>query len=190
MVTWLLLTIRQIDDFRLTIADLPLTMVDCRLTTCHWPLTIDHFRFTIDDGRLQILIQQSKIDSRQSFVSQRHHRVNLRGPTGDGCPKQSWLTFFRTGSMVFHMKTTLVIPDPVFRDLKRRAAERGETMSSLVTEYLRQGLRETRKPKRPFTFPTFSAGPPLIDIANRETLYEVLEAERDERLYGRPRKKG
>jgi len=46
--------------------------------------------------------------------------------------------------MVFHMKTTLIIPDPVFRNLKRRAAERNETLSALVTEYLVQGLRETR----------------------------------------------
>ena len=43
------------------------------------------------------------------------------------------------------MKTTLIIPDPVFRDLKRHAAERGETLSALVTECLRQGLREDRK---------------------------------------------
>jgi hypothetical protein len=86
--------------------------------------------------------------------------------------------------MVFRMKTTLVIPDPVFRDLKRRAAERNETMSALVTEYLRQGLRGARKPRKRFTFPTFSAGPPLVDITDRDALYEVLDAERDQRLYG------
>jgi hypothetical protein len=91
--------------------------------------------------------------------------------------------------MVFRMKTTLMIPDPIFRDLKRRAAERNETMSALVTEYLVQGLRETRKPKRPFHFPTFSAGPPQVDVADRETLYDLLDAERDARLYGRSRKK-
>jgi hypothetical protein len=86
--------------------------------------------------------------------------------------------------MVFHMNVTLIIPDPVFRALKRRAAERDETMSALVTEYLAQGLRETRKPKRPFRFPTFKMGPPRLNVANREELYEVLEAERDARLYG------
>jgi len=91
--------------------------------------------------------------------------------------------------MVFHMKTTLIIPDPVFRDLKRRAAERNETLSALATEYLRQGLRATRKPKRPFTFPTFKMGwPPRVDISNREALYDLLDAERDQRLYGAQRK--
>ncbi len=88
------------------------------------------------------------------------------------------------------MKTTLIIPDPVFRDLKRHAAERGETLSALVTECLRQGLREDRKTKRPFRFPTFSAGgPPRVNVADREALYSLLDADRDARLYGRPRKK-
>ena len=56
------------------------------------------------------------------------------------------------------MKTTLIIPDPVFRDLKRRAAERNETLSALVTEYLIQGMRDARKPKRRFRFRTFKMG--------------------------------
>ncbi len=89
------------------------------------------------------------------------------------------------------MKTTLIIPDSVFRDLKRRAVERKETLSALVTEYLIQGLRETRRPKRPFRFPTFSAsGPPKVNVADREALYDLLEAERNARLYGQLRKKG
>jgi hypothetical protein len=88
------------------------------------------------------------------------------------------------------MKTTLIIPDPVFRDLKRRAADRNETMSALVTEFLVQGLHESRKPRRPFRFPTFSVGPPRVDVANREALFDLLDRERDARLYGRARKKG
>ena len=91
--------------------------------------------------------------------------------------------------MVFHMKTTLIIPDPVFRDLKRKAADRKETMSALITEFLVLGLRETRRPKRPFRFPTFKMGPPKVNVANREELYEFLEAERDARLYGRVKRK-
>ena len=79
--------------------------------------------------------------------------------------------------------------DPVFRNLKRRAAERNETLSALVTEYLVQGLRETRKPKRPLRLPSFKMGwPPKVNIADREALYDFLEAERDERLYGVERK--
>ena len=87
------------------------------------------------------------------------------------------------------MKTTLIIPDPVFRDLKRRAAERGTTLSELATELLHKGLAEKAKPIKLPPLPSFDAGPPLVDVANRDALYELLEAERDERLYGRTRKK-
>jgi hypothetical protein len=92
--------------------------------------------------------------------------------------------------MVFRMKTTLIIPDPVFRDLKRRAAERGTTMSALATELMRRGLADRPKPVKLPPLPTFNAGPPLVDVANREALFDLLDAERDERLYGRSRKKG
>jgi len=92
--------------------------------------------------------------------------------------------------MVFHMKTTLVIPDPLFRDLKRRAADRRETISALVTESLVQSLRATRKSKRPFRFPTSKMGPASVNIANREELYDFLEAERDARPYGGVKRKG
>ena len=81
------------------------------------------------------------------------------------------------------MKTTLIIPNRVFRDLKRRAAERNETVSALVTEYLVLGLRESHKPQRSFHFPTFKMGPPKLDVADRQALYEVLDGERDAHLY-------
>jgi hypothetical protein len=86
--------------------------------------------------------------------------------------------------MAFHMKTTLVIPDPVFRDLKKRAVERNTTLSELATEYLRQGLEGRPKPRRLPRLPSFSAGPAKIDVANREEIYRVLDAERHARLYG------
>jgi hypothetical protein len=88
------------------------------------------------------------------------------------------------------MKTTLIIPDPVFRDLKRRAAQRGETLSTLVTECLRQGMIESRRPKRPFRLPSFSAGRLLVDVANRDSLYDVLDSELPAPQQRQGRKKG
>lgn len=38
------------------------------------------------------------------------------------------------------MKTTLEIPDPLFRRAKSRAAERGQTLKQLVTEALQEKL--------------------------------------------------
>jgi hypothetical protein len=80
--------------------------------------------------------------------------------------------------MVSHMKTTLVIPDPVFRDLKKRAADRNTTISELATEFLRQGLEGRSKPKRLPRLPSFSAGPPLIDITSRDEIYRLLDLDR------------
>jgi hypothetical protein len=38
------------------------------------------------------------------------------------------------------MKTTIEIPDPLFRRAKTRAAERGQTLKALVAEALREKL--------------------------------------------------
>ena len=77
--------------------------------------------------------------------------------------------------MVFHMKTTLLIPDPLFRQLKQRALESGETLSALVAELLRKGLTETPKPRRGPPLPTFDMGLAKVDVANRDALYEAME---------------
>jgi len=79
--------------------------------------------------------------------------------------------------MVFHMKTTLVIPDPVFRDLKRRAAERNETLSALVTEYLRKGRTERPKSVKLPPLPSFNLGREKVNVADRDALYEATESD-------------
>jgi hypothetical protein len=90
--------------------------------------------------------------------------------------------------MLFRMKTTLVIPDPVFRELKKRAVDKKTTISELATEYVRQGLRQRTKPRRMPRLPSFKMGPPLIDISSREEIYRVLDLDRL-RLYRRDSKK-
>ncbi|MBS0320426.1 MAG: hypothetical protein JSR18_07795 [Proteobacteria bacterium] len=45
------------------------------------------------------------------------------------------------------MKTTLEIPDPIFRRAKARAAERGQTLREFVTEALRAKLAGDREPQ-------------------------------------------
>ncbi len=91
--------------------------------------------------------------------------------------------------MVFRMKTTLILPDPVLRDLKRHAAKRGTTMSELAAELLRKGLNDRPKPTHLPPLPSFNAGPLLVDVADRDAMYDILDAERDERLYGRAKRK-
>lgn len=77
--------------------------------------------------------------------------------------------------MVSHMKTTLNIDDKVMIELKREAARQGRTMSDLVEGALRHSLRpQPPKGKMP-PLPTFRGGRILVDVADREALYEAME---------------
>ena len=77
--------------------------------------------------------------------------------------------------MVFHMKTTLNIPDTLFRQLKRKAIERGETVSALVIEFLQKGLGQKPAPRKLQPLPSFKCGQIKVDITNRDELYRVLD---------------
>jgi hypothetical protein len=77
--------------------------------------------------------------------------------------------------MVNHMKTTLNVNDTVMAALRREAVRRGCTMSELVETALRL-LLQSRKKRGPLPpLPTFKSGGELVDIANREALYEAME---------------
>ena len=77
--------------------------------------------------------------------------------------------------MVSHMKTTLNIDDRVMAQLKQEAARQGRTMSELVETALRQLLRSRREPAEPPELPTFRSGGALVDIDNREALYNAMD---------------
>ena len=79
--------------------------------------------------------------------------------------------------MIFHMRTTLVIDDELFRQLKRRAAEEGRTVSAVTQEVLRRGLarREPKRRPRRVKLPSFTMGKPLVDLADRNQLYDILD---------------
>jgi len=77
--------------------------------------------------------------------------------------------------MIFHMKTTLIIPDHLMRALKKRAAHSGETLSAVVAETLRRGLEapQTMYPTEPL--PTYRMGRPKVNVADRDALYRAME---------------
>ena len=77
--------------------------------------------------------------------------------------------------MVFHMKTTLNIDDRVMAQLKREAARQGRTMSELVEMALRNLFRSQKKPSELPPLPVFDGGRELVDIADRDALYRVME---------------
>jgi len=77
--------------------------------------------------------------------------------------------------MVFHMKTTLNIDDTVMAQLKREAARQGRTMSELVETALRMLFRPKKNQEELSPLPTFHSGGTLVDIADRDALYQAME---------------
>jgi Arc/MetJ family transcription regulator len=77
-----------------------------------------------------------------------------------------------------HMKMTLNIDDKVMADLKREAVRQGRTMSELVETALRRLLRSRRKRKKLKPLPTFDGGGELVDISDRNALYDAMEDRR------------
>jgi len=77
--------------------------------------------------------------------------------------------------MAFRMKTTLNIDATVMAKLKREAARQGRTMSELVETALRLLLRSQRKRGKIPALPRFRSGGTLVDIADRDALYQAME---------------
>ncbi len=79
--------------------------------------------------------------------------------------------------MGFHtMKTTLEIDEGVMRRLKARAASEGTTLSEVVEGALRAYLKEAdRPPKELPPLPTWNSGGFLVDIDDRNALYDAMD---------------
>ncbi len=80
--------------------------------------------------------------------------------------------------MVCHMKTTLNIDDSVMQRLREEAARRGTTMSALVEAGLRRVLAPevaADKPDELPPLPTWKSGGHLVNIDDRDALYQAME---------------
>jgi Ribbon-helix-helix protein, copG family len=83
--------------------------------------------------------------------------------------------------MDFHMKTTLEIEGSVMRRLKERAAREGTTLSEIVEGALRAYLKELDQPKELPPLPTWNSGGFLVDIDDRNALYDAMDEDDDVR---------
>lgn len=78
------------------------------------------------------------------------------------------------------MRTTVDIDTPVLNDLKRLQEREKKSLGRLVSELLaeaigrRKSARDTQPP--PLQWKT-TAGKPLIDFADKEELYRVLDTD-------------
>lgn len=92
------------------------------------------------------------------------------------------MTYSHITDMVFHIKTTLNIDDTVMNRLRREAARQGKTMSELVEAALRLLFHaaHTARKKKLRPLPKFHGGAPLVDIADRNALYDILDRDRND----------
>lgn len=89
--------------------------------------------------------------------------------------RDSCLTYSHPCDMENRMKTTLNIDDSVMALLKREATRQGRTMSELVESALRLMFRAQRRRGELPPLPTFRSGGHLVDVADREALYQAME---------------
>ena len=77
--------------------------------------------------------------------------------------------------MFCHMKTTLNIDEQVMRQVKAEAARRGTTMSEFVEAALRRMLEPEPYELDLPPLPTFSGGGELVDVSDRNALFDVFD---------------
>ena len=82
-------------------------------------------------------------------------------------------------SMLICVRTTVNLPDGLAEEAKQRAKATGRTFTSLVIEGLCQVLADPKEPSAVERLPVHGdpSNRPLIDIADREALAEVLDAD-------------
>jgi plasmid stability protein len=80
------------------------------------------------------------------------------------------------------MRTTINLPDDLLKSLKRRAAERGTTVTALIEDSLRAALAE-RSPRarpEPVRLKTYGQGgfQPGVDLDDSAALLDLMESDR------------
>ena len=87
------------------------------------------------------------------------------------------------------MRTTLDLPDPLFRSLKARAAVDGKSLKDLFIEFAQQGLarRESavQAPRSPFPVLVASNGKPAPSdprLLTNAGIYALLDGEDNEQM--------
>jgi predicted AAA+ superfamily ATPase len=77
------------------------------------------------------------------------------------------------------MRTTVDIDPPILNDLKRLQKREGKSLGRLMSDLLAEALGRRRiraEPPPPFTW-NVTRGKPLVDLADKDGLYEILDAE-------------
>lgn len=83
--------------------------------------------------------------------------------------------------MLIYVRTTLLLPDDLYREVKSTAAASGETMTSFVEEALREALRRRARAGHAavdfVVAPTGSGGlQPGVELDDSAALLDVMDA--------------
>ena len=120
-------------------------------------------------------LAHAALTGNREFESHRdfHFRTQVGGPR---C-MAVWLMRMAgcTIEAMAQVKTTLKINDTVMALLRREAVRRGCTMSELVENALRLLLERRPKKRTPAPLPVFSMGAELVDVSDRDALYDAME---------------
>ena len=84
-------------------------------------------------------------------------------------------TYSHPTYMEIHMKTTFNIDETVMAELRREAARQGRTMSELVETAFRNLFQPQKKAGELSPLPSFTSGGSLVDIGDRDALYQAME---------------
>jgi hypothetical protein len=85
--------------------------------------------------------------------------------------------FLYTASRI--MRTTIDIEDPILREVKAIRKREKRSMGAVISELLADALARRRpsRPRPPFRW-TSRPMKPLVDLADKEAVYAVLDADR------------
>ena len=75
-------------------------------------------------------------------------------------------------------RTTIALDEKIFKKIKTMAMEQGRHFQDCVNELLLKALTRESQHQQPIqSLPTISLGKARVDIADREQLYDVMDAE-------------
>ena len=83
--------------------------------------------------------------------------------------------------MIVHtMRTTLILNDSLWPEIRSLAVKKGETVSRLVENLLQLGLQSLKgkKKKKLSSLPSFKTGGCHVDVSDRDQLYSILDKDR------------